>query len=158
MRTRTVNRNTFVVRVCFVPGWRRLSARWTHGTAMTNEKTVQPQEQATRAAIDRFNQAFYRHDTDAAAALLTDDTVFEDTSPAPDGRRIEGKVSWQSSGANGSHAILTPSLRRRRSSSAAMGPWSGEFIARSATGSCGTCGASTFLQCAMERSPRNSRM
>src|SRR5215468_3514475 len=24
-------------------------------------------------------------------ALLTDDTVFEDTSPAPDGRRVEGK-------------------------------------------------------------------
>ena len=27
------------------------------------------------------------------AALLTDDTVFEDTSPAPDGRRIEGKAA-----------------------------------------------------------------
>jgi ketosteroid isomerase-like protein len=25
--------------------------------------------------------------------LLTDDTVFEDTSPAPDGRRIEGKAA-----------------------------------------------------------------
>ena len=27
------------------------------------------------------------------AALLTDDTVFEDTSPQPDGRRIEGKAA-----------------------------------------------------------------
>ena len=27
------------------------------------------------------------------ATLLTDDTVFEDTSPAPDGRRIEGKAA-----------------------------------------------------------------
>jgi ketosteroid isomerase-like protein len=51
------------------------------------------QEQATRAAVDSFNQTFDRHDADALAALLTDDTVFEDTSPAPDGRRIEGKAA-----------------------------------------------------------------
>ncbi len=31
------------------------------------------------------------HDANALAAWLTDDTVFEDTSPAPDGRRVEGK-------------------------------------------------------------------
>jgi ketosteroid isomerase-like protein len=43
--------------------------------------------------IDRFNEAFNRHDADALAGLLTDDTVFEDTSPAPDGRRIEGKAA-----------------------------------------------------------------
>jgi ketosteroid isomerase-like protein len=48
---------------------------------------------ATRAVIDRFNEAFNRHDADALALLLTDDTVFEDTSPAPDGRRIEGKAA-----------------------------------------------------------------
>src|SRR5689334_6690329 len=46
---------------------------------------------ATRKAIERFNQAFNRHDADALAESLTDDTVFEDTSPAPDGRRVEGK-------------------------------------------------------------------
>ncbi len=51
------------------------------------------QEQATRAAVDRFNDAFNRHDADALAACLTDDTVFEDTSPQPDGRRIEGKTA-----------------------------------------------------------------
>ena len=43
--------------------------------------------------IDRFNEAFNRHDVDTLASLLTDDTVFEDTSPAPDGRRIEGKAA-----------------------------------------------------------------
>ena len=48
---------------------------------------------ATRAVIDRFNEAFNRHDADAIEALLTDDTVFEDTSPAPDGRRMEGKAA-----------------------------------------------------------------
>ncbi len=51
------------------------------------------QEQATRATVDKFNDAFNRHDADSVAMLLTDDTVFEDTSPAPDGRRIEGKAA-----------------------------------------------------------------
>jgi ketosteroid isomerase-like protein len=46
---------------------------------------------ATRDVIDRFNEVFNRHDADALALLLTEDTVFEDTSPSPDGRRIEGK-------------------------------------------------------------------
>ncbi len=50
-------------------------------------------EQATKQAIERFNEAFNRHDAEALANLLTDDTVFEDTSPAPDGRRIEGKAA-----------------------------------------------------------------
>ena len=48
---------------------------------------------STRVVIDRFNEAFNRHDADALALVLTDDTVFEDTSPAPDGRRIEGKAA-----------------------------------------------------------------
>jgi len=43
--------------------------------------------------IDQFNEAFNWHDADILAPLLTDDTVFEDTSPAPDGRRIEGKAA-----------------------------------------------------------------
>jgi len=53
----------------------------------------QAEEQATRAVIDGFNEAFNRHDAEALAELLTDDTVFEDTSPAPDGRRVEGKAA-----------------------------------------------------------------
>jgi ketosteroid isomerase-like protein len=51
------------------------------------------QEQATRKTIDSFNEAFNRHDADGLAKFLTEDTVFEDTSPAPDGRRIEGKAA-----------------------------------------------------------------
>jgi ketosteroid isomerase-like protein len=58
---------------------------------MTSEQDAMVTAQTTRLVIDRFNEAFNRHDVDALAALLTDDTVFEDTSPAPDGRRIEGK-------------------------------------------------------------------
>jgi ketosteroid isomerase-like protein len=47
---------------------------------------------AAGEVISRFHDAFNRHDADALDALLTDDTVFEDTSPAPDGRRIEGRA------------------------------------------------------------------
>jgi ketosteroid isomerase-like protein len=65
----------------------------THEVPMSEAQNVQLQERATRAAIDSFNEAFNRHDADALATLLTDDTVFEDTSPAPDGRRIEGKAA-----------------------------------------------------------------
>jgi ketosteroid isomerase-like protein len=60
---------------------------------MGPEQSVQSTEQATRTTIDRFNDAFNRHDADGLAEYLTEDTVFEDTSPAPDGRRIEGKAA-----------------------------------------------------------------
>jgi len=45
----------------------------------------------TREVVDQFNEAFNRHDANALAALLTEDTVFEDTSPPPDGKRVSGK-------------------------------------------------------------------
>ena len=60
---------------------------------MADNTSPNPQEQTTRATIDKFNDAFNRHDADGVAALLTDDTIFEDTSPAPDGRRVEGKAA-----------------------------------------------------------------
>ena len=40
--------------------------------------------------MDRFTAALNSHDIDAAMALVTDDIVFEATSPAPDGTRYEG--------------------------------------------------------------------
>ena len=58
---------------------------------MVDKSGTTSQEQATRTTIDRFNEAFNRHNADALAALLTEDTLFEDTSPQPDGRRVEGK-------------------------------------------------------------------
>jgi ketosteroid isomerase-like protein len=42
------------------------------------------------AAIERFNEAFNRHDVDAVMSAMTDDCVFESTSPAPDGGRYVG--------------------------------------------------------------------
>ena len=56
--------------------------------------------ESTRTVIERFNEAFNSHDVDALTELLTDDTVFENTSPPPDGTRIEGKAAvldfWRS--------------------------------------------------------------
>jgi len=60
---------------------------------MKSEQNVQSQEQLTRTTIENFNEAFNLHDANKLAVFLTEDTVFEDTSPAPDGRRIEGKAA-----------------------------------------------------------------
>lgn len=47
----------------------------------------------TLAIIDRFNEAFNRHDVPAIMALMTDDVVFENTSRSPDGERYEGQAA-----------------------------------------------------------------
>lgn len=44
----------------------------------------------TIAAIERFNEAFNRHDVDGIMAAMTDDCVFDGTSP-PDGAHFEGQ-------------------------------------------------------------------
>jgi ketosteroid isomerase-like protein len=49
-------------------------------------------EQGTRAAVDRFNDAFNAHDVDAVMAAMTVDCVFESTSP-PNGSRHEGQAA-----------------------------------------------------------------
>lgn len=46
---------------------------------------------ATLAAIDRFNDAFNRHDVDGVMAAMTDDCVFESTGPSPDGSHFAGQ-------------------------------------------------------------------
>jgi len=43
--------------------------------------------------MDRFTAALNSHDLDAVMALVTDDIVFESTSPAPDGTRYEGHAA-----------------------------------------------------------------
>jgi ketosteroid isomerase-like protein len=50
---------------------------------------------ATIAAVERFNEAFNRHDVDAVMACMTDDCVFESTGPAPDGGRVEGQAAMR---------------------------------------------------------------
>ncbi len=45
---------------------------------------------STITTVERFNEAFNRHDVDAVMALMTEDCIFDSTRPAPDGERIEG--------------------------------------------------------------------
>jgi uncharacterized protein (TIGR03086 family) len=47
----------------------------------------------TEAHLARFARAFGVGDVDAIMALMTEDCVFEATSPAPDGARIEGAAA-----------------------------------------------------------------
>ena len=48
---------------------------------------------ATVATVNKFNEAFNRHDVDAVMGLMTDDCVFENTRPSPDGTRYEGAAA-----------------------------------------------------------------
>jgi ketosteroid isomerase-like protein len=55
-------------------------------------------ESAVRVVIE-FNEAFNRHDADGMMQLMSDDCVFENTEPAPDGTVYAGKEAvtrfWQ---------------------------------------------------------------
>ncbi|MBA2451564.1 MAG: nuclear transport factor 2 family protein [Chloroflexia bacterium] len=57
------------------------------GQSQTREMTD------TRVVIDHFNEVFNAHDVDAIMSMMTDDVVFENTSPAPDGTRYEGQAA-----------------------------------------------------------------
>lgn len=45
------------------------------------------------AVVTRFNEAFGRGDVRAVMDLMTEDCVFENTSPSPDGERFEGAAA-----------------------------------------------------------------
>lgn len=49
-------------------------------------------EAGVRTVLE-FNDAFNRHDVDGMMKLASEDTVFENTDPAPDGTRYEGKAA-----------------------------------------------------------------
>ncbi len=59
----------------------------------TSGLTSDPATRNTRDAVERFNEAFNRHDVDAIMRCMTDDCVFENTRPAPDGTRLVGQAS-----------------------------------------------------------------
>jgi ketosteroid isomerase-like protein len=52
---------------------------------------VNAMDDQAREAIERFHEALNRRDLDALGDLITDDCVFEATSPAPDGTRHVGR-------------------------------------------------------------------
>jgi ketosteroid isomerase-like protein len=47
-------------------------------------------DEAVRVVL-RFNDALNAHDVDAAMRLMTEDCVFENTYPGPDGTRYQGQ-------------------------------------------------------------------
>ena len=49
-------------------------------------------EQVTQLVV-QFNDALNAHDVVAMVSYLTEDTVFENTSPFPDGTRYKGRAA-----------------------------------------------------------------
>jgi len=49
------------------------------------------QTESTIEVINQFNEVFNRHDVPAVMALMTEDCIFDNTYPAPDGERFEGQ-------------------------------------------------------------------
>jgi ketosteroid isomerase-like protein len=45
---------------------------------------------STLVAVENFNTAFNRHDVDAVMDAMTEDCIFENTNPPPDGTRLKG--------------------------------------------------------------------
>ena len=62
-----------------------------------SKKETQPamssETNSTLAAIEKFNAAFNRHDVDGVMDAMTEDCLFENTAPAPDGGRVSGAVA-----------------------------------------------------------------
>jgi ketosteroid isomerase-like protein len=52
-----------------------------------------PETAATLAAARRFLDAFSRHDVEAVMAAMTEDCLFENTWPPPDGERHVGQAA-----------------------------------------------------------------
>jgi ketosteroid isomerase-like protein len=58
-----------------------------------SDGAVPDSETATLAAARRFLDAFGRQDVDGIMAAMTEDCVFENTWPAPDGERHTGQAA-----------------------------------------------------------------
>lgn len=76
-------------------------------------------EWRTLAAVEAFNTAFAAHDVDEVMACMTEDCVFESSTPAPDGERLTGAPAvaayWQG------FFTSTPSARFRAEDAFAAG-------------------------------------
>ena len=63
---------------------------------MTTETSGDPETGSTLEAVRRFNEAFDRRDVDGVMAAMTEDCVFENTFPPPDGERFAGQDAVRS--------------------------------------------------------------
>lgn len=60
---------------------------------MENASFSDAESRATLAILERFNQVFLTHDPALLPDLVADDCVIENSKPAPDGERREGKAA-----------------------------------------------------------------
>ncbi len=60
---------------------------------MTDSPPEDKVTESTLKAIQQFNDAFNRLDVNAIMAAITEDCVFENTYPPPDGERYEGRAA-----------------------------------------------------------------
>ena len=58
---------------------------------MPNDSFTDAESVRTEAILQRFNDVFLSHNPAALPDLVADDCVIENTQPAPDGARHEGK-------------------------------------------------------------------
>src|SRR5437667_11124380 len=58
---------------------------------MNSERPLNSQRGSVVEVVQRFNDAFNRHDVDAVMGLMSDDCAFENTRPQPDGERFAGR-------------------------------------------------------------------
>jgi uncharacterized protein (TIGR02246 family) len=54
---------------------------------------ITTREDEALALIEQFNEAWNAKDLDAVMALMIEDCIFENTSPAPDGERFVGQAA-----------------------------------------------------------------
>ncbi len=63
------------------------------GSMTVSDLNLEDETMATLATVERFGEATNRHDVDAMMVLMTDNVVFENTFPPPDGERREGQAA-----------------------------------------------------------------
>jgi ketosteroid isomerase-like protein len=90
VRQRPAKNQVLVAAYAVIVLFASLARRRVHSVTMTLEQNLQTADRTTRMIINHFNEAVNRHEADTLASMLTEDTAFENTSPAPDGKRIEG--------------------------------------------------------------------
>jgi uncharacterized protein (TIGR02246 family) len=64
-----------------------------HVSTTKSETDLAATTAKTARVVDQFNEAMNRHDLDAVMALMTDDCIFDNTYPPPDGERFVGQAA-----------------------------------------------------------------
>ena len=115
---------------------------------MNSDQSFDAQSIATLASVKRFNEACNRHDVDAVMAAMTDDCIFENTNPAPDGKRYQGQAEvralWERFFQNSPDALFEAEEMFATKDRCVV-RW---IFGKRETANRGTCAASMFFECA----------